>query len=249
MYQTVFPDLHISTDAIFAEDDKVVIRWTFTGTQQSELMGIPASGKEVEYTGITIYRLADGKVAETWWAYDAMGLVQQITSPPELSPVGVWVLSVPTPMGNMLMLHNNHAQDSTGTRFGGTVIHVNDNPTDFGMFPEVERSHGWVSQTVRTSPDTFTTTMLVYGTKSREYAPHELMTIGISTSTWEMTGPDTKEGQATYAVYLASQDADGDGFPEEGEEPIYCTPFAFTGRRLDVIPGCTPTPMPEEPIQ
>jgi hypothetical protein len=165
------------------------------------------------------------------------------------SPAGVWVLSVPTPMGDILMLHNNHAQDLAGTRFGGTVVHVNDNPTHFGMFPDVDGGKGWVSQTVRTGPDTFATTMLEYGTKSRENAPHELATIGISTSTWRITGPDTKEGQATYAVYLANQDADGDGFPDEGEEPVACTPFTFTGRRLRVMPDCVPTPMPEPPTQ
>ncbi len=248
-FLTVFPDLGFTVHSIFAEGDKVVVRWTSTGTQQGELMGIPASGKQVEYTGITIYRLADGRIAESWWAYDAMGLIQQISTPSDQSPVGVWVLSIPTPMGNILMLHNNHAQDSTGTRFGGTVIHVNDNPTNFGMFVDVDGSHGWVSQTVRTGPDTFATTMLNYGTKSREYIPHELATIGISTSTWRITGPDTKEGEATYAVYLASQDADGDGFPDEGEEPISCTPFTFTGRRVHVMPGCTLTPMPEGVIQ
>lgn len=165
------------------------------------------------------------------------------------SAAGVWVLSVPTPMGNILMLHNNHAQDLAGTRFGGTVIHVNDNPTNFGMFPDVDGGNGWVSQTVRTGPDTFATTMLTYGTKNIENAPDELVTIGISTSTWRLTGPDTKEGQATYAVYLASQDADGDGFPDEGEEPISCTPFTFTGRRLRVMPGCVLTPLPEEVAQ
>jgi len=117
------------------------------------------------------------------------------------------------------------------------------------MFPDVDKSNGWVSQTVRTGPDTFATTMLEYGTKSREHVPDELATIGISTSTWRLTGPDTKEGQATYAVYLASQDADGDGFPDEGEEPVSCTPFAFTGRRLQVMPGCELTPLPEEATQ
>lgn len=249
MYQVAFPDFHVDMDTVFAEADKVVARWTATGTHQGELMGIPASGKPVKFTGVTIYRLADGKVAETWWAYDGLGVVQQITSPPELSPVGVWVLSIPTPMGNILLLHNNHAQDAAGTRFGGTVIHVNDNPTNFGMFPDVDKGRGWVSQTVRTGPDTFTSTMLIYGTKSRDFAPDELATIGISTGTWQMTGPDTKEGQATYAIYLASQDADGDGFPDEGEEPVSCTPFTFTGRRLHVMPGCTLTPMPEQAIQ
>jgi steroid delta-isomerase-like uncharacterized protein len=249
MYQTVFPDFHQTTDAIFAEGDKVVVRWTATGTQQGELLGMPASGKQVKYSGITIYRVADGKIAESWWAYDVMGLVQQITSPPEQSAAGVWVLSVPTPMGTILMLHNNQAQDTTGTRFGGTVLHVNDNANNFGMFPDVDTSTGWVSQTVRTGPDTFASTMLEYGTKRRENAPDELMTIGISTSTWQITGSDTKEGQATYAVYLASQDADGDGFPDEGEEPVSCTPFTFTGRRLWVMPDCELTALPEQDTQ
>jgi len=249
VYQTAFPDLHVSMDTVIAESDKVAVHWTATGTHQGELLGVPVSGNQVTYTGITIYRLADGKVAETWWAYDGLGVMQQVTSPPALSPVGVWVLSIPTPMGNILMLHNNHAQDATGTRFGGTVVHVNDNPTNFGMFPEVDGGHGWVSQTVRTGPDTFATTMLEYGTKSREYMPHELATIGISSSTWQLTDPDTKEGQATYAVYLASQDADGDGFPDEGEEPISCTAFTFTGRRLQVMPQCELMPLPEGATQ
>jgi hypothetical protein len=91
--------------------------------------------------------------------------------------------------------------------------------------------------------------MLIYGTKIRQNAPDELATIGIASATWEITGPDTKEGQSTYAVYLASQDADGDGFPDEGEEPVSCTPFTFTGRRLRVMPPCALTPMPEAPTQ
>ena len=48
-------------------------------------------------------------------------------------------------------------------------------------------------------------------------------------------------------TYLASQDADGDGFPDPGEEPVNCMPFTFSSRRLRVMPGCVPTPMPEAP--
>ena len=165
------------------------------------------------------------------------------------SAQGVWVISVPTPMGTMLMLHTMHAQDLTGTRYGGTIWQVNDNPTNFGMFPDVDGGSQWVTQTVRTGPDTLATTMLSYGTKSRENALHELAHISIVTATWQITGPDTNEGQATMATYLASQDADGDGFPDEGEEPVSCMPFAFTSKRLRVIPGCVPAPVPEEATQ
>jgi len=154
------------------------------------------------------------------------------------SAEGVWVISIPTPMGTILMLHNMHAQDLTGMRYGGTISQVNENPTSFGMFPDADASSGWVTQTVRTGPDSFATTMLSYDTKRRHNAPHEVAVICISTGTWQITGPDTNKGQATLAVYLGSQDADGDGFPDEGEEPISCMPFEFTSKRLRVMPGC-----------
>jgi len=162
------------------------------------------------------------------------------------SAEGVWVISVPTPMGTMLMLHTMHAQDLTGTRYGGTIWQVNENPTNFGMSPDAEAESMWVTQTVRTGPDTLATTMVAYGTKSRENAMHELAYISIVTATWKITGPDANEGQATQATYVASQDADGDGFPDEGEEPVSCMPFTFTSKRLRVMPGCVPTPMPGE---
>jgi len=81
MYLAAFSDLQWTTEDIIAEGDKVVIRWTATGTHQGELMGIPASGRQVTWTGMTIYRFADGKIVENWWAYDALGMMQQLTGP------------------------------------------------------------------------------------------------------------------------------------------------------------------------
>ena len=45
------------------------------------------------------------------------------------SAEGVWLIPIPTPMGNILMLHTNHAHDLSGTRYGGTMWEVNGNPT------------------------------------------------------------------------------------------------------------------------
>lgn len=165
------------------------------------------------------------------------------------SAEGVWVVSIPTPMGTILMLHTMHAQDLTGTRYGGTIWQVNDNPTNFGMFPDAEGGPYWVTQTIRTGPDTYECVMVAYTTKRRENAPHELVASHVVNSTWKITGPDTNEGQSTMATYLANQDADGDGFPDEGEEPVSCMPFAFTSKRLRVMPGCVLTPLPEEAAQ
>ncbi|MBC8235679.1 ester cyclase [bacterium] len=81
IYYAAFPDLHVTIDNLFAEADKVVLHWTTTGTHQGELAGIPPTGKKVIFTGATIYRFADGKAVENWWAWDALGLMQQLTAP------------------------------------------------------------------------------------------------------------------------------------------------------------------------
>jgi predicted ester cyclase len=86
LHLAAFPDMRVTTENIIAEDDKVAIRWTVTGTHMGALMGIPATGRKVTWTGITTYRFADDKIVENWWAYDALGMMQQITAPPESEP-------------------------------------------------------------------------------------------------------------------------------------------------------------------
>ena len=167
----------------------------------------------------------------------------------EWSPVGTWVVTVSTPMGNETLLHMIHAQDLTGTRYGGMMWEVNANPTNFGLFPDIEASSFWASQTVRTGPDSFESTFLYYGIKKGEGPVAETVNIGICNATWRLIGPNTNEGECTLALYLAEQDIDGDGFPDEGQEPATCMPFTYTSRRLTMMPGCVPTPMPEQPTE
>ena len=77
------PDLNLKTDLIFAEGDKVVTRWTMTGTHTgTDITGLPATGKRLEVTGITIIRIADGKAVESWWVLDRMGVMTQLTAEP-----------------------------------------------------------------------------------------------------------------------------------------------------------------------
>ena len=82
-YLAAFPDLHVTNEAVIAEGDMVMVRWTTTATHGGEVMGIPPTGRQVVFTGNTIYRIADGMIVENWWAWDAMGLMQQITATPE----------------------------------------------------------------------------------------------------------------------------------------------------------------------
>jgi len=78
-YLTAFPDLHAVIDEMFAEGDRVVEHWTATGTHKGELAGIPPSGNKAKWTGVTTFRFADGKIVEMWWAWDTMGMMQQLT--------------------------------------------------------------------------------------------------------------------------------------------------------------------------
>lgn len=63
-----------------AEDDRVVTRWTFSGCQTKDLPGIPSKGACFNVSGITISRVADGKIAEEWVSMDTLGMKQQLGS-------------------------------------------------------------------------------------------------------------------------------------------------------------------------
>ncbi len=78
MYRSAFPDLHIDIEDQIAEGDKVVSRWVARGTHEGDLMGIAPTGSRVTTAGMTIDRVANGKIAETWDNYDAMGMMQQL---------------------------------------------------------------------------------------------------------------------------------------------------------------------------
>jgi steroid delta-isomerase-like uncharacterized protein len=78
MYLTGFPDLKFTIEEHIAEGDKVVGRWTCRSTHTGEFMGIAPTGKKLEITGISMVRIADGKIAEEWVSWDGLGLLQQL---------------------------------------------------------------------------------------------------------------------------------------------------------------------------
>jgi predicted ester cyclase len=61
-----FPDAHITIDDIFGQGDQVVVRMVVSGTQEGPILGIPASGRHVQWDGVDIYRLSDGKISNIW---------------------------------------------------------------------------------------------------------------------------------------------------------------------------------------
>jgi predicted ester cyclase len=73
-----FPDVTSTIEDLIAEGDKVVARWRSRATHQGEYMGIAPTGKEVEFTGISVYRIEEGKIAQSWNIEDQLGLMRQI---------------------------------------------------------------------------------------------------------------------------------------------------------------------------
>src|SRR5918994_917492 len=76
-YRSAFPDLKITIEEQIAEGDLVATRWTATGTHKGELMGIAPTGKEATVTGVTIDRLEDGKIVESWNNWETRGVVRR----------------------------------------------------------------------------------------------------------------------------------------------------------------------------
>lgn len=81
-----FPDLHHTIHELVAEDDLVAVRWTMKGTHRGAFSGLPATGKPVAFSAISIYRFKDGKIAELWAQVDRLGLLQQLGAVPQPAP-------------------------------------------------------------------------------------------------------------------------------------------------------------------
>jgi predicted ester cyclase len=80
--QAEWSDLTFSAEDMIAEGDKVVVRALSRPTHTRTAFGIPPTGKELIYTSMVIYRIADGKVAEDWVEHDMLGVLQQMGAIP-----------------------------------------------------------------------------------------------------------------------------------------------------------------------
>ena len=78
VYLIAFPDARFTVEDEIAEGERVASRYTFYGTHQGELMGIPPTGKQVTVTGMIINRIVNGKSEEGWLNFDALGMMQQL---------------------------------------------------------------------------------------------------------------------------------------------------------------------------
>ena len=84
MALNAYNDLKLSLGEVIAEGDKVAYTWTLQGVHQGELYGIPPTGKQVTTSGVSIHRMVNARIAETWFFPDTMGLMQQLGVIPAL---------------------------------------------------------------------------------------------------------------------------------------------------------------------
>jgi steroid delta-isomerase-like uncharacterized protein len=78
MFRSAFPDLHITVEDQIQENERVVTRFTITGTHKGDLMGLPATHKMFKVSGITIILFDHEKAVEEWIEEDGLGLMRQL---------------------------------------------------------------------------------------------------------------------------------------------------------------------------
>jgi steroid delta-isomerase-like uncharacterized protein len=73
-----FSDIHVIIHDTVAEGDKLCLRWSCKAKHSGPGLGVPPTGKNVQVTGMSILRVANGMIAEGWQNWDMLGLMEQI---------------------------------------------------------------------------------------------------------------------------------------------------------------------------
>jgi predicted ester cyclase len=90
---TGFPDVQHAVDAVVTDGDLVVVRYTATGTHEGEFQGYAPTGNTATWTGMNMYRIECGRIAETWSEVDGLGRIEQMRG----SEAGAPSAATPTP--------------------------------------------------------------------------------------------------------------------------------------------------------
>jgi steroid delta-isomerase-like uncharacterized protein len=85
-WYTAFPDAHMATRLVAAEDDLVAVWVTFAGTHEAQMGPFPATGKRMESETFAFFRLEEGKIKESWVTWDNLAAFTQLGLIPPPSP-------------------------------------------------------------------------------------------------------------------------------------------------------------------
>ena len=84
-YRDALMGLTVSIEHQFTDGDYVATRYTIHGTHEGNLMGTPPTGNDVAFSGITISRCKDGRIAEEWELTDTLSLLEQVGALPAMA--------------------------------------------------------------------------------------------------------------------------------------------------------------------
>jgi steroid delta-isomerase-like uncharacterized protein len=90
-YRNAFPDCKVEIDEMFSAGDRVVARFTYSGTHRGDFEGIAPTGRSVQGKGIDVVQLLDGRIVASYSQWDALGLLRQlgvVTLPGKAKTVG-----------------------------------------------------------------------------------------------------------------------------------------------------------------
>jgi steroid delta-isomerase-like uncharacterized protein len=84
IFHSAFSDLEATEDFAFSNGEYVCTHYTYQGTHDGDLMGIPATNQPAEVRGMVVNRIADDKIAEAWVVVDFLSLFQQVGLVPDV---------------------------------------------------------------------------------------------------------------------------------------------------------------------
>lgn len=76
--RTAFPDFKLQANERLQDGDRLATHWTITGTQRGEFQGIPPTGKQINITGVTMWRIENGQVTEEHVYFDRLAMLEQL---------------------------------------------------------------------------------------------------------------------------------------------------------------------------
>lgn len=78
MITSVFPDIYVTVEDMFADDHKVAVRLTIRGTQSGSFRGFPATAGQATWSGMDIIHISNGKIVERWSERDFLHMLLQL---------------------------------------------------------------------------------------------------------------------------------------------------------------------------
>jgi len=245
MYFQIFTGAHIDiVRVVDMGNGWVLTEEISSGVQDGPFFGVPPTGRNAEVRAVLLGHFdSDGLLTDMSYYFDNMTIMAQLTAV-EWPIEGVWVTTAPTPLGNIILKVAYFAQDAAKTKFTAQVEQINGYPLLAELYPDAEGNKFVGGQLNKIGVNTYQATLVGYFTKKSGLQMEEIVGIVVITGDLTVTGPDTASGQGYGAYYLASQDANSDGLPDDGEEPVTCLPWVYNKKRVKTMSGCVPMPMP-----